>query len=224
MPDFDIDHLKKTWQEHQVAAKYSYRDILPMLNKRSKSYVKTLLLISLAEFILFLSISIFYIFESGESASFMNILSKLGIDPSRKPEQDFEHIYFVLKLVSLAITGYFVVKLYQSYRRISVEANLRKFILQIIGFKRTVNSYIFTNLVLLVIFTAVLTGFTFSLIAAQGVEINQEKLVGFVTGIITTTVFAVLLLWLYYRLVYGILINRLSKIMVQLAEIDAQNS
>jgi hypothetical protein len=44
----------------------------------------------------------------------------------------------------------------------------------------------------------------------------------FVVGIILTTAFSVLLIWLYYRLVYGIIMSKLDKNLKQLKEIDSQ--
>jgi len=43
MPDFDLDNLKKTWQEQEVRPKYDGAQIEAMLNKSSRNYVKYIL-------------------------------------------------------------------------------------------------------------------------------------------------------------------------------------
>ena len=40
MPDFDLDNLKKTWQEQKVQPKYDNTEIIQMLNKKSRNYVR----------------------------------------------------------------------------------------------------------------------------------------------------------------------------------------
>src|SRR5690606_33586574 len=132
MPEFDIDSFKKTWQEHKVQPKYSSTEIEAMLNKSSRNYVKYILWISIAEFLLFLSVNIYYTFIGDDSQSFITVLGKLGVHSTLELEKDFAHLYFLLKVISLALTTIFVIKFYQNYRLINVESNLKKLILQII--------------------------------------------------------------------------------------------
>ena len=40
MPEFDLDSLKKTWQEQPVQPKYDDKEILQMLNRKSRNYIK----------------------------------------------------------------------------------------------------------------------------------------------------------------------------------------
>lgn len=37
--DFDIDSLKKTWQDQQISDGYDQNEIESMLNKKSRNYV-----------------------------------------------------------------------------------------------------------------------------------------------------------------------------------------
>ena len=101
-----------------------------------------------------------------------------------------------------------------------MESNLKKFILQIVRFRKTVNAFILTNIGLLVVFTAVLTFFVFRTMAAQEIHLNNPTLIGFVTGIVITLLLSIALIWLYYRVVYGILVNRLGRNLKQLEEIE----
>ncbi|WP_308004922.1 beta-carotene 15,15'-monooxygenase [uncultured Chryseobacterium sp.] len=222
MPEFDLDSFKKTWQEQPVQEKYDYNEILQMLNKKSRNYVKYIFWISVIEFLFFTLIGLFYIIQGKESNSFINILTKLGVQRTLELENTFDNIYLVLKVLSLAITAYFVFKFYQNYKVIKIEENLKRFILKIIKFKKTVNAFILINIALLITFTSIFTIFVFYILNTQNVEITNSTLIGFIAGIIISTAFTVIMVWLYYRVVYGIIIKKLDKNLTQLKEIDSQ--
>ena len=201
MPEFDIDNFKKTWQEQEVQPKYNSTEIEAMLNKSSRNYVKYILWISIAEFLVILCMNIYYTFLGDDSNSFIKILGRLGIQNSADLKTNFDQLYFILKIISLIMTAFFVVSFYQNYRRINIELNLKKLILQIIRFKKTVNLFILANIFLLIIFTLVLTVFTFSVLSEQNIHLNHPTLIGFLVGLVVMTVISVLLIWVYYRVV-----------------------
>lgn len=220
MPDFDIDSLKKQWQEQSVPDKYDNSEILKMLNSKSRNYVKYIFWISVAEFLLFLVMNIFYVFQSGGDDSFMHIMEKLGVEKTTKVEADYAHLYFIMRIVSLLVTGFFVIKFYRNYRQIHVEENLKKFILQIMKFRKTVSLFILINILLLVFFMAILTMFVLNTISSQNLELDHPTVIGFLVGLGVSTIISVLLIWLYYRVVYGIIMGRLGKNLEQLREIE----
>lgn len=222
MPEFDLDNLKKTWQEHTVEPKYSNTEIEAMLNKSSRNYVKYILCISIAEFLVILCLNTYYTFSSDDAGSFIKMLEKLGVQNTLKLQADFAHLYFVLKIISLLVTAFFVIRFYQNYRKIHVESNLKKLILQIIRFKKTVNLFILINILLLLAFTAVLTVFSFIALAQQSIHLNHPTLIGFIVGLVVMTLISVLLIWVYYRIVYGIILKRLGKNLTELQRIDNQ--
>ncbi len=223
MPDFDIDNLKKTWQEQELPPKYDNSAILEMLNKRSRNYVKLIFWISVAEFLFFLALTVFYISGSEDTNSFINILSRLGVVITPKIEMDFAHLFFALKIISLLVTAYFIVKFFLAYRKINVESHLRKLISQIISFRKVVNLFIVTNIVLLVFFTVLLTVFVFHTLSTQNIHLDGPTLTGFVVGILFSTTLCIILVWAYYRVVYGIILRRLGKDLKQLQELNANS-
>lgn len=220
MPDFDIDNLKKQWQEQPVPDKYNNSEILKMLNSKSRNYVKYIFWISVAEFLLFLVMNIFYVFQKGGDDSFMHIMEKLGVEKTAKFEADYAHLYFIMRVVSLLVTGFFVVKFYLNYRQIHVEENLKKFILQIMKFRKTVSLFILTNILLLVFFMAILTIFVLNTISSQNLQMDHPTFIGFLVGLGISTAISIFLIWLYYRVVYGIIMGRLGKNLEQLREIE----
>ena len=221
MPDFDIDSLKKQWQEQSVPDKYDNSEILKMLNRKSRNYVKYIFWISAAEFLVFFVMNILYVFQSGGDDSFMHIMEKLGVEKTTKVEADYAHLYFIMRIVSLLVTGFFVVKFYLNYKKINVEENLKKFIIQILKFRKTVSLFILTNILLLVFFMAVLTLFVMRTISSQNLELNHPTVIGFLVGLGVSTLISVFLIWLYYRVVYGIIMGRLGKNLEQLKEFES---
>lgn len=222
MPEFDLDSFKKTWQEQPVQQKYGDNEILRMLNRKSRNYVKYIFWISVAEFLLFSVIGLFYFFKTEENNGFLNILEKLGAQKTPEVENSFDTIYWILKVLSVVVTAYFVYKFYLNYRKIRIEENLKGLITRIIKFKKTVNAFILISILLLVAFTSVFTIFIVYSLHIQNIEPENSEMMVFVVGVIVTTAFSVLLIWLYYRLVYGIIMSKLDKNLKQLKEIESQ--
>lgn len=222
MPDFDLDHLKATWQKQDPTPKYQAAEIQGMLNRRSRNYVKYILGISILEFFIFLLVSVYYLFVGNEGESFFHLIERLGVKKTPKIESDLENLYTFMRVVSLAMTAFFVFKFYQNYKRIKVESNLKKFISQIIVFKKTVNLFIAANIVLLVLLTVVLAVFVVAILRQQNVHLENPTMVGFAVGILVSLLFCLALLWLYYRIVYGIIMKRLTRNMEQLKTIEQQ--
>ncbi|KUJ53984.1 hypothetical protein [Chryseobacterium aquaticum] len=223
MPEFDLDSFKKTWQEQPVQNKYDNDEILQMLNKKSRNYVKYIFWISVIEFVLFTAFGLFYILQNKESNTFLTSLQKLGVQQNEQLQDIFDNIYLAIKAFTLLITGYFVVKFYQNYRKIKVEEDLKEFISRIIKFKKTVNAFILINILIVVVFTSALTIFGIYAIQNQNTTLADSSIVAFIVSFIISTVLCVVLIWAYYRLVYGILIKRLDKNLTQLKEIDSQD-
>ena len=136
---------------------------------------------------------------------------------------NFEHLYLGLKMISLAMTATFVYLFYKNYKKINIESNLKKFILQIIKFKKTVNAFILSNVILLLVFTVVLTGFTFYVLDNQNIEMNNNTFWGVVIVLVLMTLVSIGLILLYYRVVYGIIMSRLDKNLKQLKAIEKES-
>ena len=223
MPEFDLDSFKETWQQQPVQPKYDSSDIESMLNKSSRNYVKYILWISVVEFILILIANLYYTFLGEDTADLMSVLGKLGINNSSNLESTISQLYFVLKMVSLGLTGIFVFLFYQNYRKIKIESNLKKLILQIFTFKKTVQLFILANIGLVILFTLILGLFTFLVLAEQNIALTNPTLIGFIAGLALTMGISVVLIWIYYRLVYGFILRRLGKNLEQLQNIEKEN-
>ena len=222
MPEFDLDNFKKTWQEQDILPKYDSTEIEAMLNKSSKNYVKYILWISVAEFLVIFGMNLYYAFLGDDTNSFISILARLGIKNTSSLEANFAHLYFCLKVVSLLMTAFFVVRFFRNYRKINIESNLKKLILQIINFKKTVNLFILANILLIILFTVILMVFTLSALNQQNIHLTNPTLIVFLVGTIVMMGISVVLIWVYYRLVYGIILKRLGKNLEELQKIEEQ--
>lgn len=224
MPEFDLDSFKKTWQEQPVQPKYDNTEILQMLNRKSRNYVKYIFWISVVEFLFFSVLGLFYLFPEEESDSFRKMLERLGAQEAPEIENNFGYAYLTIKVLSLLITAYFVLKFYQNYRKIKIEENLKGLITRIIKFKTTVNAFILISIVLLLIFTFVLISFIFYILNSQNIQPSSSNLAIIIVGIAVSTLLAISMIWFYYRLVYGTIIRKLDKNLKQLKEIDSHEN
>lgn len=220
--DFDIDSFKKSWQNQTIADGYNQEDIEKMLNKKSRNYVKYILWISIAEFFVFGMINFITLFSSNFHTDFTNILNRLQIRNQSQVEFSLDRIYNWMKVASLVITGIFVIIFYINYKRINVEANLKKFITHIIAFKKTVNLFIISNIVLLLLVIGCFTTFIIYTMRLQKIHIDNPTFWGLISGVTVSLLICIILILLYYKIAYGIILKRLSKNLNQLEAIDSQ--
>lgn len=220
MPETNLEDLKSLWKNQPIAEKYGNQQILEMLNRKSRHYVKYIFWISAAEFVIFLLWGLWHVFEDDSTSSFYNVLERLGVKQTQEIRMNFEHLYFLMKVISLMVSGYFVVKFYRNYRKISVEENLKQFIIQIICFCRTVKTFIVVNLLMMLLFMAVLAAFTFNSVSAQNINLTSAERTAFFTATGFSTAIALVMIWLYYRIVYGALVRKLEHNLAQLREME----
>ncbi|MDP9957882.1 hypothetical protein [Epilithonimonas hungarica] len=220
--DFDIDSLKKTWQDQTISDGYDQDEIEVMLNRKSRNYVKYILWISIAEFVIFGLINFIALFSTDFHTDFTNILNKLQIKNQSQVEFSLDRIYNWMKIISLLITGVFVIIFYRNYKKITIESNLKKFITHILGFKKAVNLFIFSNIILLLLFIGSFTSFIIFTIRQQNIKIDNPTFWGLITGVILSLLICIIIILLYYRIAYGIILKRLSRNLKQLEKIDSE--
>lgn len=220
MPDFDLDQFKASWQQQEQ--RYSQSQILQMLNKKSRNYVKYILWISILEFLVVIAFNSYYFSGDSQTKDLSKIIEKLGVKGSPDVVASLDHAYLLTKIFGILITLFFVVKFFLSYRQIHVESNLKKLIQQILTFKKTVQFFILTNIAFLVISTLGFIALILSFVKDQHVKVDSPTLIGFGVGAIIGISASVLLIWIYYRIIYGIIVKKLSKNLEQLKTIEQE--
>lgn len=219
--DFDLDNFKKTWQEQEIEPLYEKdEEIVNLLNKKSRNYVKYIFWISVAEFIFFLGFNLFAWIRHDNGEGYFGIIAQMGLKVNDQIKSNFYNIYFVFKSLSLIIVLCYVWIFYRKYKRINVESDLKHFILQIVSFKKSVNRFILFNVLVLVFFLLLLSFFPIFYIKDQHIEVSNSKYQGFIIALFIGGGLGILLIILYYKLVYGIIMRKLSKNLDQLEEID----
>lgn len=216
MPDFDIDSLKQQWQAQKISNPYSHSEILNLLNKKSRNYVKYILWVSVIEFLIILGSHLLV----DKHHSFFKIMENLDITVTDTLIQQYNAIYITMQVVSLLVTGFFIFKFYFGYKSIKIEENLKQFILKIIYFRKTVNLFIFINIVLFIIYVITLVGFVIGYSSFQNIEIESALALRFIVALSIGIGLCIALALIYYRIVYGILVKRLGKNLKQLQEMD----
>ncbi len=201
----ELELLKKDWQKREAnLPKLSYEEIYPMIKKKSSSIVKWIFYISIIEFVFWAGINIVF---SG---------------PETMEELKAMHIYKVvmgINIINYAIILYFIYKFYINYKKISFTDSSRNLMKTILKVKRTVTQYVWFNLIIFTI-SAIIYAYGVLLYTPEGLEIveaaAQDGNTAAFWGIIIITSIAItavvlFIIWLFYKLLYGILLKKLRK-------------
>jgi hypothetical protein len=198
----ELELLKKDWNSGTAKFKnYSDADIYPMLHKKSSSIVKTLFYISIGELSFWLLAGIIPYFLSS------NLKEKL--------DTSYENPLFLgSSILSYSVILIFVFLLYKSYKAISATDSAKKLMESILKTRRVIKYYVFFNLTL--IFLSIPLSIYFEYM--ENPEFHQQIVEASTNQMLVLYLFAVLvagvilvLLWLMYRLIYGVLLKRLNR-------------
>ncbi|MDC6352016.1 hypothetical protein PP178_10660 [Zeaxanthinibacter sp. PT1] len=210
----ELDLLKKDWQKKETELpRLSYEEIYRMTWKRSSSIVKWIFYISLMEFFFWTAINV--VFTDAEA---WEMIKKM-------------HLYeftIVMTTLSYIILVFFIYKFYINYRQISFTDSSRELMKAILKVKRTVTQYVWFNIAIFAIslVTSIYGSLRFGpdgakLVSAANEAGNEALFWLLIIGMmILFVVVFVTLLWLFYKLLYGLLLSRLRKNYKELEEID----
>jgi predicted membrane protein len=200
----ELELLKKDWKKQEGNFKeLSYNEIYKIIHKKSSSIVKWIFIISIAEFVFWNVINFFIPDSIYEIYEKFNLKTWLTISTV---------IYYIIVI-------WFIYKFYKSFKAIHVADTTKQLMKKIIATRKIVNNYVYFailfNFALSIVFTVVMFANTETMIAVLNPKhavINEDKLL-LITLVIQ--IVAILLmcgaLWLYYRIIYGILLKKLTK-------------
>ena len=202
----ELELLKKDWKKqegsfHQI----SENEIYGMLHKRSSSIVKWILIISVLEF-LFLRLLDLSIFLDDE---YSNRMKEHHI-------YDFEKFVTIFNFVVLLV---FIYYFYRNLKAINSSSSVKKLMQDIINTRKIVKYYVWYNLVLVGITSAIVIYSQFMYDKNINHLYDKYQLF-FILGGFFFVIIILLLFWLFYRLLYGILLRRLQKNYNELQKID----
>ena len=201
----ELELLKKDWQKREAdLPKLSYDQIYKMIWKKSSSIVKWIFYISILEFIFWAGINI--IFNDPDSIQELNDLH-------------IHKVIMVLNVVNYAIILYFIYKFYTNYKKISFTDSSKKLMSTILKVKRTVTQYVWFNLIIFTTYL-IINMYGVLLYGPEGKEIveaasqdgNSTAFWAMVIAVsVVFTAVILFLIWLFYKLLYGILLKRLRE-------------
>lgn len=200
----ELDLLKKDWKKQEAnLPKISYNDIYKMIHKKSSSIVKWILIICIVEFLFWGFVNLLI------PDSFFTIYEKLHL-------RAFLNASYVLHYSVIIV---FIYLFYKNYNAICVIDNTNLLMKKIIRTRKTVNYYVYYNIVMTIILSTIVNIIMFSdtdllneVMNPQHTKIDEDKffyimLIAQIIGLLIM----IGLLWLYYKLIYGILLKKLNK-------------
>ncbi len=200
----ELDLLKQDWKKQEESLpRLSYNDIYKMLWKKSSSIVKWIFIISILEFLFWGVLNIFL--ADGEFW------------------KEMEHLHLTeftigVYIVTYGVTFYFIYRFYRNYRKISAMDDAKTLMKKILSTRKTVKCYIAYIIISTFVTTLVYTGFSIYY-HGKDAEVSDPSQYSFTLtqwlmfGAVMVIGIALFIgfIWLFYRVVYGILLKRLHK-------------
>ncbi|PIE49398.1 MAG: hypothetical protein CSA39_02815 [Flavobacteriales bacterium] len=193
----NLDLLKKDWkkQESQLP-RLDKSAISKLLQKKSSSIVKWIFIISVLELVVPNVILLFTGIKESNSQ-----ISKLGL------EQFFIIFYILYYIIVIG----FIYLFFKNYKSISANTTAKALMQNIVKTRRVVKYYIYFHLALIPFLGIIIISRTFkSQSFLNSIPENTNMIVVWVIAI-GFLIFFMFLFWLFYKLLYGILLNRLKK-------------
>lgn len=199
-----LDNYKKAWNNQpEETEKYSALEIYKIAHSRSSSIVKWIFIIGILEFVLWTGLNLFMpddfykIYEDLNLTTFINIFS----------------IFHCIIIIA------FLFLFYRNYKRISVIDNTKKLINNIFSIRKTVKYYVIYNLAMVFLISIIVNITMFSdtdlLMKTMSpnnmaMDINQVLKIT-IAGQVISLIIILVFLWLFYKLLYGILLRKLNR-------------
>lgn len=210
-----LDLLKKDWNKTSKFPKVNELDIYRMIHKKSSSIVKWIFVISVLEIALWAAIS--FLFADEKQRKVFD-----GIKLST-----FVDIYTVAHWI---IVVFFVVLFYRNFRMIENTASAKTLMGSILRTRKIVTWYVWYNLISLFVVTMVVYGCMLMydqnlntiLKKADTENMRMGMVVLYLVSCLLVTLVLIGLMWLFYRLIYGILLKRLKTNFEELEKMELQ--
>ncbi|TBW28941.1 hypothetical protein [Gramella sp. KN1008] len=208
----ELDLLKKDWKKQESTLPHlTYDEIYRMIWKRSHSIVKWIFIISILEFLL---------------GTILNIVLADDDYWHRMEEFDLTEFTIVAYVISYLITFYFIFRFYKNYQTISTTDSASRLMKNILKTRKTVKYYI--------AFVLISSGITF-LVAlfliirnhmmtveptSKDMHFDTMQWILFIGAIILILAIFLGVIWLIYRVIYGILLKKLNKNYKELKKLE----
>lgn len=202
----ELDLLRSHWKNNGDRFKKIPRtELYSMLHKKSSSIVWWMLIISFLEFIFWLIVPLFSGDEKDDPVT--HAMNRLDMDYVLEP----------MSYLSYGIMAFFFFAFYINYRKIKVTDNAKTLMANIVRVRKTATLYINISLALIIARALFMSFVYFTKDAGMTALFDKAAAHGklFIMGIIATVLVLVsvgilaCLVWLYYRVIYGLLLKKL---------------
>lgn len=210
----DLANYKKVWKNQpEEKNKISALEIYKMTQSKSNSIVKWIFIIGLLEFVFWFAIN--YLgtkngaLEPYEKLNLINFID------------NFNYFHYVVVVL-------FLILFYRNFSLISTVDDTKTLMKNILLVRKTVKWYVYYNLLNVVVFSIILNILIFN--TPEGINIlsgidkesfNQEHMMSvFIIAQIVVIAIMILILWLFYYLLYGILLKKLNKNYKELTKLN----
>lgn len=208
----ELELLKKDWGKQDTSHKrLSTNEIYALLHKKSSSIVKTLFYISIGELVFWILINtIPYFFSVSYNKRLNEVYSN-------------ENLYIGLTVFSYAIILLFIYLLFKSHKAISVTDNAKKLMESILKTRRVIKYYVLYNLAMA--FISMVIGMYFAIVHDPDLtdtisHFSKKQMLITYAILIGVTAAFVFVIWLFYKLLYGLLLKRLNRNYKELKKLD----
>lgn len=206
----ELDLIKKDWQKNDAFEQVSELEIYKMLHQKSSSIVKWIFIISILEIMLWTLISLFFNTD----------------DYLKNIKHDELNLYFgTLTVFNYVVIIVFIYFFYKNYMAISTTVSIKQLMKDILKTRKTVQYYVWYNLGMVAL--SLLFGFYIAFAYNPDVTVlidkngNNTKIMVITIGVLTLVIATFLGgFWLFYRLIYGTLLQRLFANYTELKKID----
>lgn len=200
----ELELLKKEWQKQdQTLPKLSKQEIYPMLLKKSSSIVKWIFIISMLEFLFWVVLT--FAFGGEDTKQF-------------EKEHGLQTFDKILPVIHIAALVFFVFWFYRNYKRIETTDSSKVLIENIIKTRKTVKYYIWFSMAFLAV--SAIIAFVISMqndprdFADRSVTVLVLQFAAVISVIM-------LIMWGFYKMIYGILMRRLDRNYRELKKIES---
>ena len=210
----ELDILKKDWKKNENSyTQITEKEIYGMLHKKSSSIVKWILVISILEI------------------AFWSVLGFFTADENYLKTLEQYHLRDVMPIITTlnyAVILFFIYLFYKNYKTINTTDTVKKLMRTILKTRKTVQNYVWYNLIMTFLSMVLVVIFQLKY------DTNIEKVFKNVSSTMDSNLFYLIVtffyiivilvvigfIWLFYRLIYGILMKRLNNNYKELKKID----
>ena len=211
----DLSNYKKAWKNQpEEKNKISALEIYKMTQSKSNSIVKWIFIIGLLEFVFWFALN-YLGTRNGtlEPYEKLNLISFID---------NFSYFHYVVVVL-------FLILFYRNFSLISTTDSTKKLMKNILLVRKTVKFYVYYNLIYAIVFFIIFNILIFN--TPDGINIisgidnfNQEDMMtNFILAKIAAIAILILILWLFYYLLYGILLKKLNKNYKELTRLNEIN-